>query len=234
MSGRGGIYSAQTKELDECARKKEAAEKTEATRICPRGKNSNQHGKWTARPNHCQPEPRLDERGEAESGKNKKPYREKIHISAAQETHTAKDRSYPLDDYRITIVEAAKGETTGVAQGGTAVTKHERPRQYIYIDLPQRKRSAVLRVTMRRGNSKMETHTLSTYSPRNEHAEEERRWSRKSAKEIPNKTCKRHVVIWIADENGHLGRDEEENATQANASTEIIGPYARSKRKRGW
>ena len=67
----------------------------------------------------------------------------------------------------------------------------------------------VLRVTLGHAKSRMPIQILSTYAPRNGHSEEERRQKWEEFKEIINATRGRHFVIWFADANGQLGRDEE-------------------------
>ena len=51
---------------------------------------------------------------------------------------------------------------------------------------------------------------LTTYAPHNGKTEEDRMQHWGEVKEILNKTCKRHMVIWSTDANGKIGRDEEE------------------------
>ena len=61
------------------------------------------------------------------------------------------------------------------------------------------------------------------YTPRNGHAEADRRQRWGEVKEILNKTCKRHMIIWCADANENLGRDkEEENENSHNENTTHI------------
>ena len=130
----------------------------------------------------------------------------KIHIAAIPETQIANGRSYLLGDYRIIIASSREGETAGVAQGRTAIMIREITQQYItQITMPSR----VLRVTMDHAKSRMSIEILSTYAPHNGNAEEERRKRRGEVKEIINKTCKGHLLIWCADTNGRLGIDEE-------------------------
>ena len=140
--------------------------------------------------------------------------RSKIHISAIQETNVIQDSGNLLDNYRITAETAAsKREETGVVQGGTEIMIHESIQQY--ITQIARQSSRVLRVTLGRENSKRPIQILTTYAPHNGRAEEDRNQHWGEVKEILNKTCKRHMVIWRTDENGQIGRDEEEGGSTA-------------------
>ena len=78
-----------------------------------------------------------------------------------------------------------------------------------YVTQIARRSIRVLRVTLDRYKSKMPIQILSTYEPHNGHAEAERRQQWQEAKEIPNKTCKRHMIIWCTDANGQPDRDKE-------------------------
>ena len=79
--------------------------------------------------------------------------RNKIHISAIQETHIIQDRDYARDNYRCIAAAATKRIETGVAQGGKAVMIPESTRQY--ITQIARQSSRALRVTQGRKNSTM-------------------------------------------------------------------------------
>ena len=117
----------------------------------------------------------------------------KIHIASVQETHMTQDDSYMLDNYRITA-SSDKSEETGVVAWGTAIVIHESLHHHITQITRQRIRS--LRVSLDHAKSKMPIRVISTYSPRNGHAEGERRHRRGDVKAILRKTRTRRRVIW--------------------------------------
>ena len=79
-----------------------------------------------------------------------------------------------------------------------------------YITQVTRQSSRVMRVTLDRYKSEMPLQILSTYAPHNGHAEAERKQHWGEVKEILDKTCKSHMIIWRADANGLLGSGKEE------------------------
>ena len=108
---------------------------------------------------------------------------------------------------------------------------HESIQQY--ITQIARHSSRVLRVALDRYKSKIPIHIISTYAPHNGHAEAERRQHCGEVKEILNKTCKRHMVIWCTDSNGKLGKGGEEEGgktAQNNAIYNIRGPVSSATR----
>ena len=154
--------------------------------------------------------------------------RGKIHISAIEETHIAQGRRYLLENYRVATESATHPEKAGVVKGGTAVAIRESAKQH--IAQIARQRSRVLRATLDRKNSRMPIQIISIYAPRNGHTEEDRRQHWEEVNEILTNTCKRHMIIWCADANGRLGSDEATEAPKTNkynATTKIVGPYAR-------
>ena len=133
--------------------------------------------------------------------------RSKIHIAAIQETHITQDKDNILGNYRITNAASAKQEETGVVQGGAEIMINESTKQY--ITQITRQSSRILKVTIDNQHSNMHIQIISTYAPKNGHAEEDRRQHWGEVREIPNKTCKRHMTIWCADANGQLGIDKK-------------------------
>ena len=104
-----------------------------------------------------------------------------------------------------------------------------------YITQITRQSSRVLKVTLGRRNSWMPIQILPTYAPHNGHAEADRRQHWGKVKELLNKTCKRRVIIWCADANGHRERKRgkrEKCITEKDAHRKI-GPYDRSKPEKG-
>ena len=94
-----------------------------------------------------------------------------------------------------------------------------------------RQSSKVLRVTLDQAKSKMPTHIISTYAPRNvTYRRRKKHWG--CVQELLNKTCKRHLIIWGGDANGQLGYrnhgEEEKYATKKHADQRIIGPYTKA------
>ena len=134
--------------------------------------------------------------------------RNKIHIAAIRETHIIQDRDYIIDKYRITTAAATKREEVGVVQGGTEIMIHGSTQKYITHITRQIIR--VREVTLDHQNSNMPIQIITSYAPHNGHTEEDRRQHWREVKEILNKTCKRHMIIWRTDANGQIGRDEEE------------------------
>ena len=163
--------------------------------------------------------------------------RGKIQIAEGQEAHIILARNYIMCYYRINTSSATKSDKTGVVHGGVAVVIREIIQQNTtQID---RRSSRSQRVTIGSKNSKIPIQILCTYAPRSGRAEEGRRHRRGDFKEITNKTCTRHMVIWRADANGQLGRDGEaeeeegQSATRNHASERIVGPYTRSGNRKG-
>ena len=76
---------------------------------------------------------------------------------------------------------------------------------------------------------------LTTYAPHNGKTEEDRMQHWGEVKEILNKTCKRHMIIWRADANGQIGRDEGDGAEEHNAKAmpraTLLGHIPEQKRK---
>ena len=83
-----------------------------------------------------------------------------------------------------------------------------------YITQVTRQSIRVLRVTLDRYKSEKPIHILSTYAPHNGHTEAERKQQWEEFKEILNKTCKRHMIIWCADANGQLGRETKKKTKE--------------------
>ena len=100
----------------------------------------------------------------------------------------------------------------------------------LYIAQIARKSRRALRVTLDRKNSRMPIQIVATYAPRSGNKEEDRGQHWRGAKEILNETRKRHMIIWRADSNGELCKEEsaEQNTNRENAATQIAGPYARA------
>ena len=97
-----------------------------------------------------------------------------------------------------------------------------------YITRITGRRRRVLLVTLDRKKPSIPIQILTTYSPHNGHTED-RRKRLCDAKEILHKTCKRHMIIWRADANGHPGNGGGGGKGQpGNAKNNIIGPYARA------
>ena len=92
------------------------------------------------------------------------------------------------------------------------------------------KQSRAIRVTMGHENPNMPIHIISTYSPRNGHAAEEKKNQRNDVKELINETRKRHMIIWCPGTTGRIGRkDERENkTTQGKRTNNIIGPRTKA------
>ena len=99
--------------------------------------------------------------------------------------------------------------------------------------------SRVARVKICSKTQKNHSRILSTYAPRNGRKAEDRRQRLIDVKEILNKTCKRHMIIWRTDANGQLGRDGEEDEgaekfraipRKRNGSWDL---HAKSKNRRG-
>ena len=99
-----------------------------------------------------------------------------------------------------------------------------------------RQSSRALRVTLDPAKSKMPIRIISTYAPHNGHTEEEKTKLGDVSEQL-NKTCRRHLIIWGADENGQLGNrkmKKQKNMPREYPDQEIIGPYAKaSKTDRG-
>ena len=73
---------------------------------------------------------------------------------------------------------------------------------------------------------------LTTYAPRNGHAEEGRNQKWEEVNEIMDKTCKRHMVTCCTDANGQLVREDEEEKKndKGAAKHNIIGLYRNQRR----
>ena len=86
-----------------------------------------------------------------------------------------------------------------------------------------RKRSKVMRLTLRRKQANIPIQIQPTYAPHSGRAVGGRKQNRQEVKEITNKTWKRGTIICCADANGQRGRkDEEGKPTTATPNKTLL------------
>ena len=76
-----------------------------------------------------------------------------------------------------------------------------------YITQIARQRIRLLRASLDRETSQTPIRILTTYAPHKGQKEADRKKHWGEVGEIMNKTCKRRMIIWCTDANGHLCRD---------------------------
>ena len=104
-------------------------------------------------------------RGAKKCSKNSKsPYRNKIHLTAIQETHITRDCNYVVGNYRVITSAEDKNKETGIATWGTAIIMIRGSLQKNITQIT-RQSSRALRVTSDHAKSKMQIHIISTYAP---------------------------------------------------------------------
>ena len=137
-----------------------------------------------------------------------------------------------MGNYRVITAAAGKNEETGIFTGGTSIMVHGSIQKNIAQITRQRRR--VLRVTLGQAKSKMPIHIISTYAPHNGHTEATKRIRWGDVKELLNKTCSRHLIIWVAVANGQIGNrnheEEEKYAKKEHDDQRVIGPYAKARK----